>query len=133
MGHPASARRPISSPTRSYPSELGEPPGSPRRVHRSAFADGRCAGQLGEPPGSPRPPPLVHFRGRGLCRSAGGTSRLPQTPSTGPLSRTDATRLPVPAREEAEEREHEDYDEDDPEDAHGLVPPFWLGLSICLR
>src|SRR6266542_7014688 len=31
------------------------------------------------------------------------------------------TVLPVPAREEAEQREHEDHDEDDPENAHALI------------
>ena len=40
--------------------------------------------ELGEPPGSPRPPPLVRCGDRASF-GTGGTSRFPQTPSTGPL------------------------------------------------
>ena len=40
---------------------------------------------------------------------------------------TGVTVLPVPAREKAEQCEHEDDDEDDPENAHA-DPPF-----VCMR
>src|SRR5205823_9460535 len=38
--------------------------------------------------------------------------------------------LPVPAREEAQQREHEDHDQDDPEDAHAVKPPFVRGRLV---
>ena len=64
---------------------------------------------------------LVHLamiamkRPPGKCRAAHHSSR------SGPSG------LPVPAREEAQEREHEDHDKDDPENAHAVsLPPFGL-------
>jgi hypothetical protein len=38
----------------------------------------------------------------------------PSRPLDGP------TRLPTPAREEAEQREHENHNQDDPENAHAV-------------
>src|ERR671921_623386 len=75
---------------------------------------------IGRPPGKCQAAHFCKDLGPMLRVPLGGTSRFPQTPSTGPLARTNASRLPAAAREEAEQREHEDDDEDDPENAHAF-------------
>ena len=40
-------------------------------------------------------------------------------------------RLPVPAREEAEQREHKDHDQDDPENTHALSSSLAVDVDLA--
>jgi len=59
-----------------------------------------------------------------------GNLPVPPDPFHRSASRTVASLLPIPAREEAEQREHKDDDQDDPEDAHALGASLAVGVDL---
>src|SRR5206468_7585148 len=73
--------------------------------------------ELAEDGGVVHPAMIAMRRPPGKCRAAHHSEFL------GP------SRLPIAAREEPEQRKHENHDENDPENPHTCVPP--LPLSSC--